>query len=35
MTSLFEAYHNPEVARKREEERNQFIHSDDHKHMWI
>lgn len=35
MTSLFEAYYNPEVARKREEERNQFIHSDDHKRMWI
>lgn len=34
MTSLFEAYYNPEVARKREEERNQFIHSDDHKRMW-
>ena len=35
MTSLFEAYYNPETARKREEERDRFIHSDEHKNMWI
>jgi len=28
-------YYNKEVARKREEERNRFIHSDEHKRMWI
>ena len=35
MTSLFEAYNDKEAVRKREEERNRFIHSDEHKHMWI
>lgn len=35
MTSLFEEYYNPETARKREEERDRFIHSDEHKNMWI
>ena len=35
MTSLFEEYYNPETARKREEERDRFIHSDEHKNIWI
>ena len=35
MTSLFEEYYNPETARKREEERDRFIHSDEHKNRWI
>jgi hypothetical protein len=35
MDSLSEAYNNPEAARKRKEELNRFIHSDEHKNMWI
>ena len=35
MTSLFEAYNDKEAARKREEERDRFIHSNEHKRMWI
>lgn len=35
MTSLFEAYNDKETVRKREEERDRFIHSDEHKNRWI
>ena len=35
MTSLFAAYNDQEGARKREQERDRFIHSDEHKNMWI
>lgn len=35
MISLSEAYNDKDAARKREEERQQFIHSDEHKKLWI